>query len=94
MWTKINKVMLHKMCSMGLNTMYGFDIMWRAPKFLIKLQWEFEVKTMEEQGVKARSLTRSTLGLEGRVRASGWDLEEGQTFNHSHGSAQTKRRIC
>jgi hypothetical protein len=31
------------------------------------------VKTMEKQGIEARSLVRSTLGVEGRARAPGWD---------------------
>ncbi len=33
-----------------------------------------KVKTTEGQGVRARSLARSTLGVEGRARASGWGL--------------------
>jgi len=31
------------------------------------------VKTTEGEGVGVRSLTRSTLGVEGRARAPGWD---------------------
>jgi len=31
------------------------------------------VKTAEEQGVEAHSVVRSTLGVEGRARAQGWD---------------------
>jgi len=31
------------------------------------------VETTEEQGVGARSLACSTLGVKGRVRAPGWD---------------------
>jgi len=31
------------------------------------------VKTTEEQGVGARCLACSTLGVEGRARAPGWD---------------------
>ncbi len=39
------------------------------PSSLIDSKCESEVKTTEEQGVKARSLVRSTLGVEGRARA-------------------------
>jgi len=31
------------------------------------------VKTTKEQGVEACFLARSTLGVEGHARASGWD---------------------
>jgi len=31
------------------------------------------MKPAEEQGVRARSLARSTLGIEGRVGAPRWD---------------------
>jgi len=31
------------------------------------------MKTVEEQGVRARSLVRSTLGVEGCVGVLGWD---------------------
>jgi hypothetical protein len=31
------------------------------------------MKTMENEGVGARSLARGTLGVEGRVEAPGWD---------------------
>jgi hypothetical protein len=48
--------------------------MWRTPKFLDKLKCEYEVKTMEEQGI------RDTLpgsqhfeGVEGYAGAPGWD---------------------
>jgi hypothetical protein len=46
---------------------------WHAPKLLDRLKYEFEMETMEEQRVEARSLVRSTLGVEGHVGASGWD---------------------
>jgi len=31
------------------------------------------MKTMEEQGVEARSLAQSTLGVKGHARTPGWD---------------------
>jgi hypothetical protein len=46
---------------------------WHTPKLLNRLKWESKVKTIEEQGVGARSWARSTLGVEGHARASGWD---------------------
>jgi hypothetical protein len=47
--------------------------MWRSPKLLDRLKCESEVKTVEEQGVEAHSLARSTLGVEGHAGASRWD---------------------
>jgi hypothetical protein len=44
-----------------------------APKLLDRLKSEYEVKTTKEQGVGARSLARSTLGVERHARISGWD---------------------
>jgi hypothetical protein len=44
------------------------------PKFFDRLDFESKVKTMEGQGVRVRSLTRNTLGVEGRVKALGWGL--------------------
>jgi len=44
-----------------------------CPKLLDKLKYEFEVKTMEEQGVGARFLVYSTLGVKGCAGTSGWD---------------------
>jgi hypothetical protein len=38
-------------------------------------------------------LVCSTLGVEGRARVPGWDYEEWQALNHSHGSAQTKQQV-
>jgi len=32
-----------------------------------------KMKTMKGKGIGARSLTRSTLGVEGHARAPGWD---------------------
>jgi hypothetical protein len=49
---------------------------WHAFELLGRFKCESEVKTLEEQGVKAHSLTHSILGVEGHVRAPGWDYEE------------------
>jgi hypothetical protein len=49
------------------------------------------MKTTQEQGVGARSLARSILGVEGRVGASGWGLERVTSINYSHGPTQTKQ---
>jgi hypothetical protein len=46
---------------------------WFSPKLFDRLKCEFEVKITEEQIVKARSLVRNTLGVEGRAGAPGWD---------------------
>jgi hypothetical protein len=47
---------------------------WRAPKLLNRLKCESKVKTTKEQGVGARSMVRNALGgVEGHVRALGWD---------------------
>jgi hypothetical protein len=35
----------------------------------------------------------NTLGVKRCVRALGWDEEEWQTLNHSHGFAQTKQQV-
>jgi hypothetical protein len=48
---------------------------------------------MEEQGVGASSLARSTLGVEGRAGASGWGLGRMSSINYSHGPAQTKQQV-
>jgi hypothetical protein len=37
-----------------------------------------KVKITEREGVEARSMARSILGVEGCVRTSRWDLEERQ----------------
>jgi hypothetical protein len=42
----------------------------------LETQSESEVKIVEEQGVRARSLAHSTLGVEGRAKALGWDKEK------------------
>jgi hypothetical protein len=45
------------------------------PNFWIDSIVSPKMKTMEGQGVGARSLVHNTLGIEGRVKASGWGLE-------------------
>ncbi len=40
---------------------------------LLDSKCESKMKPAEEQGVRARSLARSTLGVEGRVGAPRWD---------------------
>jgi hypothetical protein len=47
------------------------------------------VKTTEEQGVGARSLTRNTLGVEGHARALGWGLGRVTSMNYSHRPTET-----
>ncbi len=53
----------------------------------------YKMKTSKKQGVGACSLVRSTLGVEGRVGALGWDQEKCQTTNQSRESAQTKQQV-
>jgi hypothetical protein len=48
-------------------------VKWHAPKLLDRLKGEFEVKIVEEYGVGACSLARSTLGVEGCAKVPGWD---------------------
>ncbi len=48
-------------------------LQWHVPKLFDRLKCEFKVKTTEDQGVGAHSLTRNTLGVEGHVGALGWD---------------------
>ncbi len=43
------------------------------PSSLMDSTTSSKVKTLEGEGVGARSLARSTLGVEGRARAPGWD---------------------
>ncbi len=45
------------------------------PKLLDGLIASPKVKTMEREGVGARSLAHNTLGVEGRVGASKWGLK-------------------
>jgi len=50
-----------------------------------------KVKTMEGEGVGARSLTRSTLKVHGHVRALGWGTTKiDKRVNYLHGPTQTK----
>jgi hypothetical protein len=49
------------------------EFRWRTPKLLDRVKCESEAKTTEEQGVGARSLARSTLGVEGCAGAPRWD---------------------
>jgi hypothetical protein len=44
------------------------------PSSLMDSTMNPKVKTMEGEGVGARSLTRSTSGVEGRAGATGWGL--------------------
>jgi hypothetical protein len=48
---------------------------------------------MKEQRVGARSLVRSTLGVKGRVGASGWGLGRVANINYSHEPTQTKQQV-
>jgi hypothetical protein len=46
-------------------------MMW--PKLLNILKREYEMKTIEEQKIGARSLTCNTSRVKGRAKTSGWD---------------------
>ncbi len=48
----------------------------RAPKLLDRIKCRSKVKTVEESGNGACSLTRNTLGVEGHVGTPGWDKED------------------
>jgi hypothetical protein len=51
-------------------------------------------KLAEKQRVGAHSLTRNILQrVEGHARAPRRDQKEGQVFNHSHKSTQTKQQV-
>jgi len=53
-----------------------------------------KVKITKGEGVGARSLGRSTLGVEGCVGAPGWGLGRvTKQINYSHGLAQTKQQV-
>jgi len=43
------------------------------PSSLMDSTTNLKLKTTKREGVEAHSLTRSILGVEGRVGASGWD---------------------
>ncbi len=51
------------------------------------------MKIAEEQGVGARFLARSTLGVKGRAGALGWGLRRVTSINYSHEHAQTKQQV-
>jgi hypothetical protein len=48
---------------------------------------------MEKYEVGARSLARSTLGVEGRARTLGWGLGKVTSINYSHEPTQTKQQV-
>jgi len=56
-----------------LEKVIGHLLQVMTPKLLNGLKCGSKLKTMEEQGVEARSLVRNTLGVEGHVGAPGWD---------------------
>ncbi len=63
-------------------------------QLLERLKCESKLKTTEEEGVEACSLTCNTLeGVEGCVGASGWDQEELTSFNYSHKLAQHQHKV-
>ncbi len=49
------------------------------------------MKTTKEQRIGARSLVRSTLGVEGRAGAPEWGLGRVTNINYSPGPIQTKQ---
>ncbi len=52
---------------------YFDDLFLCTPKLFDRFKRESKVKTLEEQKVGPHSLTRSTLGVEGRAGALKWD---------------------
>jgi hypothetical protein len=52
--------------------------LWCTPNLFYRLKCEFKEKTTKEQEVGAHSLTRSTLGVEGRAGAQDGDYEKWQ----------------
>ncbi len=60
------------------------------PNLFYRLKCESKMKTVEEQGVGARSLAPNTLGIEGRVGAPKWGLGKATSINYSHEPTQTK----
>jgi hypothetical protein len=64
--------MVIKIVNMFLLVLWN-NLVWRTPKLLNRFKCEYEVRTMEEQKVGACFLVRSTLGVEGRVKAPGWN---------------------
>jgi hypothetical protein len=65
-------VMSFRLCNSlsTFTTLMNFDA---PPSSLMDLTMNPKVKTSEGEGVGAHSLVHSTLGVEGRARASGWD---------------------
>jgi hypothetical protein len=70
---KVTNIVCHNYSLNPTNTKMNEQATWNTPKFLYRFKCEFEVKTAKEQGVKARSLARSILGVEGHAGALGWD---------------------
>jgi hypothetical protein len=52
------------------------DIIWHVPKLFDRLKCGSEVKTTEEQGIRARSLARNTSRVEGML-----ELQDGTKKN-------------
>jgi len=52
----------------------------------VSLRW----KQRKSKELGTRSLTCNTLGVEGHAGTLGWDYEEWQALNHSHGPAQNQ----
>jgi hypothetical protein len=63
--------MAPSLCPLSIRDTSCFHYFLCAPKLLDRFKGESEVKTMEEQEVRARSLAHNTLGVEGRARVSG-----------------------
>ncbi len=63
------------------------------PQLLEGLKCESKWETTEKGGVRAHSLAHSTLRLDGRVGAPGWDQDELTSFTHSHRPAQNSHKM-
>ncbi len=72
---------------------FFYEITWHVPNLFYRLKCESKVKTTKKQGVGARSLAHSTLGVERHAGAPGWGLGRMTSINHSHGPAQTKQQV-
>ncbi len=66
---------------------------WRAPKLLDRLKCEYEVKTMEKQGVGDMLPGSQHFGVEGHAGALGWGLRIVTNINYSHKPTQTKQQV-
>jgi hypothetical protein len=66
---------------------------WHAPNPLYRLKCGSKVKTTEEEGFGACSLTHSTSGVKRRAGVSGWGLGRMISINYSHGLTQTKQQV-